>query len=75
MRPFHKLDIALNHTYLFKKKYTAHLSLGLYNVYNRANPAYYFIGKEKTKDGQYYPVLKSISMFPILPSFSWSVKF
>ena len=75
MRPFHKLDIALNHTYLFKKKYTAQLSLGLYNVYNRANPAYYFIGKEKTKDGQYYPVLKSISMFPILPSFSWSVKF
>ena len=75
MRPFHKLDIALNHTYLFKKKYRAQLSLGLYNVYNRANPAYYFIGKEKTKDGQYYPVLKSISMFPILPSFSWSVKF
>ena len=74
MRTFHKLDIAFNHTYLFKKKYTANLSFGLYNVYNRANPAYNFISSKKT-DGKYYPVLKSISMFPILPSFSWSVKF
>jgi hypothetical protein len=74
MRPFHKLDIAFNHTYLIKKKYTSNLSLGLYNVYNRANPAYYFIGNEKI-DGNYYPVLKSISLFPVLPSFSWSMKF
>jgi hypothetical protein len=26
-------------------------------------------------DKTYTPVLKSMSMFPILPSFSWSVKF
>jgi hypothetical protein len=74
MRPFHKLDIVFNHTYLIKMKYTSNLSLGLYNVYNRANPAYYFIGNEKI-DGNYYPVLKSISLFPVLPSFSWSMKF
>ncbi len=73
-RPFHKLDIALNHSYFIKKKYSANLSFGVYNVYNRANPAYYFIGYEK-KGNDYYPVLKSISMFPILPSFSWSMKF
>lgn len=74
MRPFHKLDIAFNRTYLTKKKYTANLSIGLYNVYNRANPAYYFIDNKKT-DGIYYPVLKSISMFPVLPSFTWGMKF
>ena len=74
MRAFHKLDIAFNRTYLTKKKHTANLSIGLYNVYNRANPAYYFIDNKKT-DGVYYPVLKSISMFPVLPSFTWSMKF
>lgn len=74
MRPFHKLDIAFNRTYWIKKKYESVLSLGLYNVYNRANPAYYFVGSKKV-EGVDYPVLKSISMFPILPSFSWSVKF
>lgn len=74
MRPFHKLDIAFNRTYWVKKKYEATLSLGLYNVYNRANPAYYFIGSERV-DGVNYPVLKSISMFSILPAFSWGIKF
>lgn len=74
MRPFHKLDIAFNRNYMIKKKYASTLSIGLYNVYNRANPAFYFVGNVK-KDGIYYPVLKSISMFPVLPSFSWSVKF
>jgi len=74
IRPFHKLDIALNRTYMIKKKYLSTLSFGLYNVYNRANPAYCFVDSQK-KDGNYYPVLKSISMFPVLPSFSWSIKF
>lgn len=74
IRPFHKLDFAFNRTYVIKKKYLSTLSFGIYNVYNRANPAYYFVDKKKI-DGNYYPVLKSISMFPILPSFSWSVKF
>lgn len=74
MKPFHRADIAFNHTYLLKNKYKALLSFGLFNLYNRANPSYYFIGYELV-DKNYYPVLKSFSMLPILPSISWSVKF
>jgi len=74
LRSFHKLDISFNHTYLIKKKYQSMISFGLYNAYNRANPAYYFIDQKKI-NGTYYPVLKSISLFPILPSFNWSIKF
>lgn len=74
-RAFHKLDIAFNKHYMYRKKYPAQLSLGLYNVYNRANPAYYYIDSKRNTDGSYRPVLKSVSMFPVLPSVSWSVKF
>lgn len=74
LRPFHKLDISFNHNYLIKSKYQAMFSFGLYNVYNRANPAYYFIDQKKVNNS-YYPVLKSISLFPVMPSFSWNIKF
>jgi len=74
MKPFHRADIAFNHQYLIKNKYIANISIGVFNLYNRANPSYYFISHEK-KDERYYPVLKSFSMFPILPSFSWGVRF
>ena len=74
-RAFHKLDIAFNKHYMYRKKFPAQLSIGLYNVYNRANPAYYYIDSKRNSDGSYRPVLKSVSMFPVLPSVSWSVKF
>ena len=73
-RAFHKLDIAFNRTYMIRKKYHAKLSFGVYNVYNRHNPAFYFVGNEKV-NGIYYPKLKSMSLFPILPSITWGVKF
>ena len=75
-KPFHKLDISFLHYYKTKKHHRdATLTLGLYNVYNNANPYLYFIDGKLNTDKTYTPVLKSISMFPILPSFSWSVKF
>ncbi len=75
MKAFHKLDISLLHTYKAFRKYDASLSLGLYNVYNRANPYLYFVAEERNESGVYLPVLKSMSIFPILPSFSWSMRF
>lgn len=74
MRPFHKLDLAFNRSYITRKGYKAAFSIGVYNLYNRANPAFYFIDKQ-LRNGVYYPVLKSVSMFSILPSVSWNLKF
>ena len=75
-KPFHKLDVSFTHNYkVFKKKHDASISLGIYNVYNQNNPYLYFIGTEDKADGTSKPVFKSMSLFPILPSFSWSVKF
>ncbi|HEY5507325.1 MAG TPA: TonB-dependent receptor [Paludibacter sp.] len=74
-KPFHKLDITLTQTYKAFKRYNASYSVGIYNLYNRANPYMYAVMNKKQGDGTYKPVLMSRSLFPILPSFSWSVRF
>lgn len=72
---FHKLDITLTRQSKAFKRFDSSSSIGLYNVYNRANPYIYFLSRNWHSDGTFSPVLKSISLFPILPSFSWSMKF
>lgn len=74
-KAFHKLDVSFTHTYKAFKKYDGTISLGLYNAYNQANPFVYYIGTEQTSESTYKPTLNYLSVFPILPSFTWSVKF
>ncbi|NDP20202.1 MAG: TonB-dependent receptor [Paludibacter sp.] len=74
-KAFHKLDVSFTHTYKAFKKYDGTISLGLYNVYNQSNPYVYYIDVQKNVDNSYKPTLNYLSVFPILPSFNWSVKF
>ena len=75
-KAFQKLDISFNHKYKTRKKHNdAFFSMGLYNVYNQSNPYFYFIQVVQNKNGIYTPVLKSMSVFPVIPSFCWSLKF
>ena len=81
MRAYHKLDVGIN----FNK--TVRLgertwNISIYNLYNRQNPYYYFLdttvqfdaqGNEIPGSGK--TVLKQQSYFPIIPSFSYSLKF
>lgn len=74
MSAYHRLDIGLQiHK---KKKKTEHTyEVGVYNLYNRQNPFFYYLttvdsGNNKTKN-----VLEQISIFPLIPSLSWSIKF
>lgn len=74
-RPFHKLDVSLTKNFLMKKKYQGSFTFGLYNVYNQANPFLYTLSVKKINENAFKPVLKSVSIFPIIPSFSFRVKF
>jgi len=74
-KPFHKLDISFTKEYQAFKRYDAVFSLGVYNAYNQANPYIYYLSRKWNPDGSYTPKLKSMQMFPILPSVSWSMKF
>ncbi len=79
MKDFHRLDVSLRRYFPFKWG-KGFLDVGLYNLYNRKNPYYYyadysytgtygtqgFIGKRE---------IKSVSLFPIMPSVSFNIKF
>lgn len=71
MSPYHRFDIAIQF-HKKMKKYERTFELGLYNAYNRKNPFYYYTqydpNTQQTK-------LKQISLFPIIPSISWTWKF
>lgn len=76
---YNRMDIGMNF-YKQKKRGTAVWNISVYNVYNRLNPFMVFPGDKEEFDeakGQYVytPVLKQLSIFPILPSFSYTFKF
>ena len=72
---FHKLDVSITKNFLIKKKHQSSFSLGLYNAYNQSNPFLYSLAVKSDGKGNYRPVLNSVSVFPVLPSFNWRVKF
>ncbi len=73
MKPYHRLDVAAQwHKEL--KRCTKTFEVGLYNAYSRKNPFFYFISNEQNAQGQFENRLKQISLFPIIPSVSWTYK-
>ncbi len=69
MRDYHRLDFAINFI-KERKKSTGIWSISIYNVYNRKNAYSYFL---KKNNGQWN--IYQQSLFPIIPSISYSLKF
>ncbi len=70
MAPYHRLDFAAQWSKKLKRSERT-FELGVYNAYNRKNPFFYSV--DRRADGSRY--LSQISLFPILPSVSWTYKF
>ncbi len=71
MEPFHRMDIGMQfHSKL--KRSERIFELSVYNVYNRQNPYFYYVGYSNNGSQR---VLKRVSLFPIMPSISWTYKF
>lgn len=73
MPAYHRLDIGIN----FRKETKwgeRTWSFGAYNVYNRKNPFYLTFDQEYGANGTVETVLKQYSLFPIIPSISYSFK-
>lgn len=69
MEAYHRLDVS----YRFekeKRKGRKAWEFGVYNIYNRGNPFFYYVDEDKDKY-----VLKNASLFHLLPSISWSYQF
>jgi len=70
MPSYHRLDISVN---IKKQKKWGEVtkSFGVYNAYNRQNP--FFLNFSTDKNGN--PQLSQYSLFPLIPSFTYSFKF
>ena len=70
MPSYHRLDVSVN--FHKEKKWGMRTwSLGVYNAYSRLNPFFAYI--DHHVDGR--PYLNQVSLFPIIPSVSYSFKF
>ncbi len=75
MEAYHRGDISIqNHKKL--KKFERTWEISLYNLYNRKNPYFYYLDQVYNPyTGLSENVLKKISIFPLIPSFSYNIKF
>ncbi len=71
MPDYHRLDVSASFTK--KKKHGTNIwSVGVYNLYNRKNPYYMYVGKdENTGKG----VITYMSIFPLIPFVNYEFKF
>ncbi len=71
MAPYHRMDVGISFTKK-KKRYLRSWIWSVYNVYNRKNPFYIYLGED---DVTRLPAYKQISLFPVLPSVTFQIKF
>jgi hypothetical protein len=77
MSDYHRADISATYTPEQKREnLESSWVFSIYNLYNRANPYFLFFDTEGSlTDGSLQVNAKQISLFPILPSFTWNFKF
>ncbi|MFO7656752.1 MAG: TonB-dependent receptor [Bacteroidales bacterium] len=76
MPAYHRLDVSATYRFLTARRYESSLNFSVFNVYNRANPFYIYF--EVTGDVFKYDLkvrARQISLFPVIPSVSWNIKF
>ncbi len=72
---YHRLDIALVFSKQ-KKRFFRTFTVGVYNVYNKQNPFYYYFDKDRWKHTIMQKAkLKQVTLFPVLPYVSYGIKF
>ena len=70
MGAYHRLDMGIQ--FHKKKKWGERVwEISVYNAYNRKNPFFYY----GYTDGNNIGRLKQVSLFPIIPSITYSFKF
>lgn len=77
---YHRLDLSLTYTPISKRKpnrkWQSSYNFSIYNVYSRKN-VYFIYNKIKGDfvDGDVRVIPTKVSLFPIIPSFTWNFKF
>ena len=77
MPAYHRMDVGVNF-HKEKKHGIRTLSISVYNLYNRQNPFMVYRSSDYTytlNGTRYDAALVQLSLFPMIPSISWSFKF
>ena len=76
MPNYHRLDLAMNYYMDFEKHGTGILNLSIFNVYNHKNPFIVYSSYDYESDvDNPKKKLYQLTLFPIIPSISFSYKF
>ena len=78
MADYHRLDFAATYTPKHKStsKTTTNWVFSVYNIYSRKNPYFIYFDQEgSAATGNLSVVAKQVSLFPIIPSVTYNVKF
>jgi hypothetical protein len=76
MPAYHRLDLSITYNLTKRNNFESSINFSVFNVYNRANP--YFIYFEISGNVYNYNLHitpRQVTLFPIIPSVSWSFKF
>lgn len=82
LNPYHRLDLSFNwHKKLeFREGAERTFNISIYNAYNNMNPFLVYTYEESTYEGQTNTFktersLRQLTLFPILPTFSYTISF
>jgi len=78
MAAYHRIDIAATYTPKKKEnsKFNSNWVFSIYNLYSRQNPYFIYYDQEgSAATGDLKVSARQVSLFPIIPSITWNVKF
>jgi hypothetical protein len=76
MPNYHRLDFSLTYMGKKKKRFQSSYNVSIYNVYSRMNPYYiYFETSGDLMSFDLTTTAKQVSLFPIIPSFTWNFSY
>ena len=78
LNPTHRLDLSFNWHRKFSERMSRTLNLSIYNAYNNRNPFLVYVYTDTYYiDNQYYEdrKLRQLTLFPILPTLSYTLSF
>lgn len=78
MAAYHRIDIAATYTPKRKEnsKFNSNWVFSIYNIYSRQNPYFIYYDQEgSAATGDLKVSAKQVSLFPIIPSITWNLKF
>ena len=78
LKPYHRLDLSMNIVprYVQKRKFKSSFNFSIYNVYNRKNVYFMYPNIEgSVSESNVEFQLIEVSIFPIIPSFTWNFKY